>query len=89
MGKYRKALRFAPLPEVRTQIVERARYRIPNVMLCPLPIPDAKVVTSVPWVIIEILSPDGRLPDQPSGSLPFDTAALFQQLGEERNEGRP
>jgi Uma2 family endonuclease len=131
-GKYRKALGYLPLPEVRTRIVERARYRIPDVMLCPLPIPDGKVVTSVPWAIVEILSPDDRIADQlarfqdykrigvahvvlldpedliafrfdddgsllrtqftsldlPSGSLPFDTAALFKQLVEERNEGR-
>jgi Uma2 family endonuclease len=130
-GKYRKALGYLPLPEVRTRIVERARYRIPDVMLCPLPIPEGKVVTTVPWAIVEIQSPDDRMPDQlarfqdykqigvahvvlldperlvafrfddggslirtqftslelPTGSLPFDTTALFQQLVEERNQG--
>jgi Uma2 family endonuclease len=132
-GEDRKTLRFVPLPGVRTQIVERARYRIPDIVLCPLPIPDGKVVTSVPWAVIEILSPDDRITDQlarfqdykqigvahvvlldpeeriafrfdddgsllrtqftslelPTGSLPFDTSALFQQLVEERNEGHP
>jgi Uma2 family endonuclease len=128
-GKYERTLRFQPLPEVRTQIVERARYRIPDVMLCPRPLPTGKVMTSVPWAVIEILSPDDKLPEQlgrfrdyqqigvrhvvlldpeqlvayrfedgsllqtqftcldlPSGSLPFDTTALFQQLVEELNE---
>jgi Uma2 family endonuclease len=132
-GKFQKALRFLPLPEVRTRIVERARYRIPDIMLCPLPIPDGKIVTSVPWAIVEILSPDDRITDQlarfqdykqigvahvvlldpedliafrfdndgsllrtqftslelPTGSLPFDTTALFQQLVEQRNAGHP
>jgi Uma2 family endonuclease len=128
---FRKKLRFAAVSEVRTQIVERARYRIPDIMLCPVPLPAGKVMTTVPWVVIEILSPDDRLPEQlerfreftrigvrhvvlldpeelvafrfedgsllktrftslelPSGSLPFDTTALFQQLVEELNEGR-
>jgi Uma2 family endonuclease len=130
-GQYERTLRFQPLPEVRTQIVERARYRIPDVMLCPRPLPTGKVMTSVPWAVIEILSPDDKMPEQlgrfrdykqtgvrhvvlldpeqliayrfedgsllrtqftcldlPSGSLPFDTTALFQQLVEELNEGR-
>jgi len=86
-------------------------------------------VNSVPWAVVEILSPDDRMPEQlqrfrdykqigvrhvvlmdpeqlvafrfedgsllqesfasldlPSGSVPFDTQALFRQLVEERNE---
>lgn len=129
--QYRKQFHFTPLPEVRTQIVERARYRIPDLMLCPIPLPKGKVLTSTPWAVIEILSPDDRLPDQldrfrdykqlgvphvllldpekriayrfedgsllqtrfttldlPTGSIPFETEALFQQLVEEQNEGR-
>ena len=128
--KYRCQLRFAALSEPRTQIVERARYRIPDLMLCPIPLPPGKVVDSVPWAVIEILSPDDRLSEQlarfrdykqigvlhmllldpeelrayrfenralaetqftsldlPSGTIPFDTEALFRQLVEERNEG--
>lgn len=60
-GQYQAALRFLPPPQVRTQIVERARYRIPDVMLCPLPLPAGKLITSIPWVIIEITSPDDKL----------------------------
>jgi Uma2 family endonuclease len=103
---------------------------IPDVMLCPRPLPTGKVMTSAPWAVIEVLSPDDKVPEQlgrfrdykqtgvrhvvlldpeqliayrfedgsllrtqftcldlPSGSLPFDTTALFQQLVEELNEG--
>ena len=131
LSAYRKQLHFEPLPAVRTQIVEQARYRVPDVMLCPVPLPPGKIVNSIPWAVIEILSPDDRLSEQlarfrdykkigvlhmvllnpeelvayrfdekgslletqftsldlPSGSLPFDTEALFRQLEEERNEG--
>jgi len=129
--RYEKTLRFRSLPNVRTQIVERARYRIPDFLLCPLPLPGGKVVTSVPWAVIEILSPDDKTSEQlgrfrdykrigvrhvvvldpeqlvafrfdngslletqfnsldlPTGPLPFDSTALFQQLVEELNEGR-
>jgi Uma2 family endonuclease len=129
-AQHESRLRFLTLPEVRTQIVERAKYRIPDVMLCPVPLPTGKVVTSVPWAVIEILSPDDKLPEQlerfrdyqrigvrqvvlldpenliafrfedgsllqtrftsldlPSGSVPFDTEALFQELTTLRNQG--
>jgi len=32
-------------------------------MLCPVPVPAGKVLTSVPWAIIEILSPEDRFSD--------------------------
>ena len=129
LARYQKALGFLPLPEVRTQIVERSRYRIPDIILCPVPLSAGKVMASVPWAVIEILSPDDRLPEQldrfrdykhigvrhvllldperliafrfeegsllqtqfasldlPSGPLPFDSAALFQQLVAEQSE---
>jgi len=59
---YREQFQFEPLPGVRAQIVEGARYRIPDVMLCPLPVP-AGIMTSVPWAVIEILSPEDRFSD--------------------------
>jgi Uma2 family endonuclease len=64
LGRLQDSFGFLPLPEVRTQIVERARYRIPDIMLFPTPLPPGKVVTSVPWAIIEILSPEDRMPAQ-------------------------
>ena len=131
LGSYRRRFQFALLSETRTQIVEGSRYRIPDLMLCPLPLPPGKIVNSIPWAVIEILSPDDPLSEQlarfrdykrvgvlqmvlldpeeliayrfdehgslietrftsldlPSGSLPFDTQAIFRQLEEERNEG--
>lgn len=127
--RHRKQFGFAVLSEVRTQIVAGSRYRIPDVMICPVPLPSGKIVDSPPWAIIEILSPEDSLPQQlarfrdyerigvrhmvlldpegliayrfenralieshftslelPTGSLPFDTEALFRQLTEERHE---
>jgi Uma2 family endonuclease len=63
-GRHQAGLGFMPLPEVRTQIIERARYRIADVLLCPVPLPTGRVVTSVPSAVIEILSPDDKLPEQ-------------------------
>jgi Uma2 family endonuclease len=48
---------YKALPELRTQIIERARYRIPDVMLCPKPLPEGDICIVVPWAVIEILSP--------------------------------
>ena len=128
---YRKEFRFAILSEARTRIIEHLRYRLPDIMLCPIPLPTGKIVTTFPWVVIEILSPTDQMQAQldrfrdyaqlgvrhtvlldperliahryendslikthftelslPTGSLPFDTEALFRQLVEELNEGR-
>jgi Uma2 family endonuclease len=62
--RYRKQFRFAALSEARTQIVEQARYRVPDLIVCPLPLPPGKIVNTIPWVVIEILSPDDRLSEQ-------------------------
>jgi Uma2 family endonuclease len=61
--RFQESLRFLTMPEVRTQIIERARYRVPDVMLCPKPLPKGKIVTTIPWAVIEIVSPDDRLSD--------------------------
>jgi Uma2 family endonuclease len=62
--RFQKQFRFLSLPEVRTQIVERARYRIPDVLLCAFPIPTGNVVNTVPWAVIEILSPEDSMKEQ-------------------------
>jgi Uma2 family endonuclease len=128
-SEYEDSLDFLSLPEVRTRIIERARYRVPDVILCPVPLPTGKVVTSIPWVVFEILSPDDRMPEQlerlrdydrigvdhvvlldperligyrfergslfqtqftsldlSSGSVPFDSDALFRRLVEKQNK---
>jgi Uma2 family endonuclease len=57
-AEHRKTLGFLTLPEVRTQIVEGARYRVPDIILCGLPLPSGNIVTAIPWAVIEILSPE-------------------------------
>jgi Uma2 family endonuclease len=61
--QFESAFQFKVLPEVRTQIIERARYRVPDLVLCPKPLPAGKVVNVVPLAVIEILSPDDRMGD--------------------------
>ena len=63
-ASFEDTLGFVSLPEVRTQIVEGARYRVPDVMLCATPLPQGKIVNVVPWVVIEILSPEDRVREQ-------------------------
>jgi len=75
LGRFQNALGFRPVPEVRTQIVERSRYRIPDIMLCPVPLPPGKIMATIPWAIIEILSPDDRMPAQ------LDRFRDYQQIG--------
>jgi Uma2 family endonuclease len=60
-AEYEKQLRFVAIHEVRTQIIKGARYRIPDLMLCPQPLPEGKICDVVPWAVIEILSPDDTL----------------------------
>lgn len=60
-AQFEKDLGFETLQEVRTQIIERARYRIPDIMLCALPGPQGRICDLVPWAIIEVLSPDDSL----------------------------
>lgn len=57
---YRSEFRLAVYTEPRTQIIERSRYRIPDVMLGPLPVERGRAATKVPWAVIEIQSPEDR-----------------------------
>lgn len=59
--QFEEPYRFVALPEARTQVVEGARYRIPDVLLCPRPLPKGKVVDVVPVAVIEIVSPEDRI----------------------------
>ncbi len=56
-----KQFRIKALSEVRTQIVQSARYRIPDIMLCATPMPKGKIMNATPVAVIEILSPDDRV----------------------------
>ena len=60
-ARFQENMQFRALPEARTQIIEGARYRIPDILLCPKPLPHGKVVNIRPLAIIEILSPDDRM----------------------------
>ena len=56
----RRALRVAVFPEQRIR-VSHGRYRIPDVCVVQLPVPDEQVFTRPPYICIEVLSPDDRL----------------------------
>lgn len=58
---YEKQLRYRAMYEVRTEIIAGARYRLPDVMLVPKPLPKGRIVDVVPWVVIEIVSPDDTI----------------------------
>jgi Uma2 family endonuclease len=55
--QYEKEYKFKVLPELRTQIIEGARYRIPDVSLCATPTRMRKIMDETPLAVIEILSP--------------------------------
>src|SRR3954454_12397751 len=59
-GPLEKEYRVKAVPEVRTRIIERARYRIPDILLFTYPARLTKILTVVPDVVIEILSPDDK-----------------------------
>jgi Uma2 family endonuclease len=58
-----KQYRFKALLELRTKIVERARYRIPDLLLAATPMPKSRIMEATPLVVIEILSPDDTMSD--------------------------
>jgi Uma2 family endonuclease len=56
--QFEKEFKFKTLTEARTQIVSRARYRIPDVVLCPTPMPKGRINDAAPAAVFEVLSPD-------------------------------
>jgi Uma2 family endonuclease len=54
------AYRLQSLTELRIQ-VGPGRVRIPDVVVCELPIPDEEVFTTPPYLCIEVTSPDDRV----------------------------
>jgi Uma2 family endonuclease len=60
-SRFDEEMGLMALQEVRTEIIKRARYRIPDTMLCALPLPGGKVCDIVPLAVIEVLSPDDTL----------------------------
>lgn len=51
---------FAVSSETRTEVVKRRRYRVPDIVVAPVPVEEG-VITRVPWIIIEINSPGDRI----------------------------
>lgn len=60
LARYKRQFRFAAVPEVRFEVSTGSRYRIPDVLVCPLPLPPGGIAT-VAYAVIEILSPDDRM----------------------------
>jgi Uma2 family endonuclease len=56
--QYGKQFRIKALADVRTQIIERAKYRLPDIMVFTVPMELGRVMTAVPDVVIEIQSPN-------------------------------
>ncbi|HWF48391.1 MAG TPA: Uma2 family endonuclease [Bryobacteraceae bacterium] len=55
--QFERECRFKVLPELRTQIVEGRRYRIPDLLLCAVPTRIDKVMNERPLAVLEVLSP--------------------------------
>jgi Uma2 family endonuclease len=53
----RQALRLQPLTGLRVRVGSN-RIRIPDVVVCEVPLPDEEVFTSPPYICIEVMSPD-------------------------------
>lgn len=57
LRQFEKTCRFKVVPEVRTEIVKLARYRLPDILLCATPVRVERVLDVTPLAVIEILSP--------------------------------
>jgi Uma2 family endonuclease len=55
--QFERECRFKVLPELRTQIVEGRRYRIPDLLLCAVPTRIDRIMNETPLAVIEVLSP--------------------------------
>lgn len=75
LRSFRSQFQFAVLSEVRTQIKERTRYRLPDLAICPLPLPKGRILKAAPWVVAEILSPGDGLPEM------LDRFRDYEQIG--------
>jgi len=59
-GTRAEALRFEPLPELRVRVTG-SRVRIPDVVVCELPLPDEEVFTSPTYLFIEVMSEEDTM----------------------------
>jgi len=75
-AQFETPLRFVALHEIRTQIIERARYRLPDFMLVPKPLPRGRIVNIVPWVVVEIVSPDDTINKTPDRFFDYNSIGV-------------
>jgi Uma2 family endonuclease len=57
----RRALRMEAFPEQRIQ-VSKTHFRVPDIAIVQLPVPDEQIFTTPPYICIEVLSPDDTFP---------------------------
>ncbi len=57
----RRVLRLKSFTEMRVQVSDR-RFRIPDVCVVQLPVPNERVFVTPPYICVEILSPDDTFP---------------------------
>jgi Uma2 family endonuclease len=57
----RRELRLSAFLSLRIK-VSPSRYRIPDVCVVQLPVPDEQIFTQPPYICIEVLSPDDSFP---------------------------
>jgi Uma2 family endonuclease len=74
--QFEKQYRFKALPVVRTQIIARARYRVPDILLCAKPMPKGRIIDVTPLVVIEILSPDDKMSETLQRYREYDTIGI-------------
>lgn len=60
---FEKEFRIKVLPGCRTQIIEGARYRVPDILLATTPGRLGKLMTDPPVAVVEILSPEDKHKD--------------------------
>lgn len=49
-----------PAPELRMRVAPD-RVRIPDVVVCEVPLPDEEIFTTPPYLCIEVMSPDNTI----------------------------
>ena len=57
---HKETLRLESLTELRMRVGGN-RIRIPDVVVCEVPLPDEEVFTSPPYLCIEVMSPDDTI----------------------------
>lgn len=57
---WQKEFAFRVLTSARVRIIAGARYRVPDVLLCPAPLTHRRYVEVTPVAVIDILSPDDK-----------------------------